>query len=446
VRLTHLLPGFAGGASGRTAAAHRARAQRAGSTLDYPVVAALLRALQAWTHSIEGSSAPTSRVPPADGADALAAYGAPEPAERVQLLVTIALCGVAQRPAFNRAARQALSSAVFAGGPTPLATALALPERARHLIPAYAALNDVDQAAIRAAVDAYDRMMAISCGEAPAQVLTGIRFTALSTALATWLCLRAGSPCTARNVQPHAVDPFFSALLSRCLAVMAADDAPLLPQKHVITEADAPVWAFHLLRTQCCSFHPLFDADIMTPYLGAAYARVPHPNNAEEDDIMPLLCATLRLVALCNWTNATPDAVLAILRAERTVEDILLAELGGAARDTSAVGPRLAFPGLATAVRRVLAPGSADSSTRAMLAGVRALCVTARDACLPYDGNECGVWAVDCSALCEAMRVGSYDAKSSTAAAVRFATLCRDADVARLSVSVGVVELHGLRS
>ena len=423
-----------GGPLGRTAAAHRARAQKARHAVDYTVAAALLVALQAWYRSEAGQQQTGMEANTAVSA-ALADYGARDPAERVQLLVTITLCGIAQRAGFIRGATEALPGALFAGGPSAMAAALALPERVKHLLPAYAALNDFDQGAIRAAVDAHQRLSSVCCGEAPPQVLAGLRLDALQAAVAAWMCLRAGSPSTARSLEPHPVDPYIEELLHRVTASMAAPDAPLVPQKHVVTAADAPAMAFDLLRVQCCGAHPLFDADCIAPFLC----------DGGDPDTAAVLHATLRVATLVS--HVMPHSVMTILRSEQTVEDVLLSELGGGARHASHVGPQLALPGLAAAGRCALHPGSPLSATRAVLAGLRALCAAARDACLPYDGDACGVWTVDCTALHAAMRraaprVSQNSAGGgSTAAAVRFASLCEHALVSRQSVSCGVVEV-----
>jgi hypothetical protein len=397
--------------------------------VDYTVAAALLVALQAWHRSEVGQL-------PADERAALADYGVRDPAERVQLLVTITLCGIAQRAGFIRGATEALPGAMFTGGPSAMAAALALPERLKHLLPAYAALNDFDQGAIRAAVDAYQRIGAVRCGEAPPQVLSGLRLDAMKAAVAAWMCLKAGSPSTARNLEPHPVDPYIEELLGCYTAALTAPDAPLVPHKHLVTASDAPFLAFDLLRAQCCCTHPLFDADVIAPHLS---------DGDSDPDTAAVLHATLRISALVS--HVMPHSVMTILRSEQTVEDVLLSELGGGARHASHVGPHLAFSGLAAAGRCALQPGSPLSATRAVLAGLRALCAAARDACLPYDGDASGVWTIDCTAVHAAMRHAAprisqnNGGGGSTAAAVRFASLCEHVMVSRLSVSCGVVHV-----
>ena len=423
----------AGGAQGRTASAHRARAQKSRHAVDYTVAAALLVALQAWYRSEDGQLQTDERTAVSA---ALAEYGMRDPAERVQLLVTTTLCGIAQRAGFIRGATEALPGALFTGGPSAMTAALALPERVKHLLPAYAALNDFDQGAIRAAVDAHQRISAVCCGEAPPQVLSGLRLDAMQAAVAAWMCLKAGSPSTARNLEPHPVDPYIEELLGRYASAIAAPDAPLVPHKHVVAAAEVPFVAFDLLRAQCCGSHPLFDADVIAPHLS---------DGGSDPDTAAVLHATLRVAALVS--HVMPHSVMTILRSEQTVEDVLLSELGGGPRHASHVGPHLAFSGLAAAGRCALQPGSPLSATRAVLAGLRALCAAALDACLPYDGDASGVWTIDCTALHAAMRhaaprVSQNNAGSgSTASAVRFASLCEHALISRLSVFCGVVEV-----
>lgn len=392
---------FLGGAEGRTAAAHLARARRAVGSLDYPTVGALTAALQAWgAEEQEDGGAGGTCCP-------LRQYGAAQPSARVQLLLATALLGVSRRAGFAAAARRCAQL------PSPLlAAALALPDCSASLLPAYAALQQGGQAAVRAVVEAHERVTSVCEGEAPAESLQGLRVTALLAALAAQLCLRAGAPCTQRSVQPHPTDAVGRACMAHMTGKLLRADAPALLSLSASREVHAA-----LLRAACARAHPLFDLDVVGP-------RRLRTSTIESDNLYDLLtAATMRLAALAGW-SASPEQLMAALAEDeelRNGDRALLRELAGRWGEP----PALHVRGLAPALRRTLQGGCADVA-RDVVAALRALFRAARMDCAPYDGDERGVVTIDAVPLHAALR-----AEPHAGAALR--ELCETLSVQRLS-------------
>jgi hypothetical protein len=472
----------AGGVDGRALAAHRARARRAsasGPRVDFALAGALTCALQTFC----GGAAAVPDAAQRRAAAPLAREAAAREVDQRCLLVTVAALGAAATPRFAAAA------AATALPPAPddgalLAAALALPELAPGLLPAYAALPAYEQAAVRAAVDAAQRVEGVCSGEAPARRLAGVRRAPLACALAARACLRAGAPCGHRDLQPHgaiaahdaaaAAAALAAAFPSRVWPPVPTDgtesdvDARPTPRESTaaaaVAAADAPSLAFALLRAGASRAHPRFELETLSPLSfddgsGAAAAF-----RAREG------LACLRVLALAGWTHAAPGALLARLRSSRAAP--LLDELApwhtGALR---APPPPMALRGLGGAVRAALAPprraaaavalpaghgsaaeaeAEADAAATDVLVAIEALCAAARAAFAaapqPPRGGAAAL-EVDASALGAAMRggggggVAGGGGAARPVRAARLRALCATCRVTRTGDASGTVVL-----
>jgi hypothetical protein len=129
-----------GGPTGRALAAHRARARRAHGEVDYPAAGAALFALQTLCGKGDAGGGAWRRA----GAATLARAACATDAAQRCLLVTIAALAAARMPRFLAAAAAALPASAAGrrpDGPRLLAVALAMPELAPGLLPAYSALQ-----------------------------------------------------------------------------------------------------------------------------------------------------------------------------------------------------------------------------------------------------------------------------------------------------------------
>jgi hypothetical protein len=476
----------AGGVNGRALAAHRARVRRsvaAGPRVDFALAGALTCALQTFC----GGAATLPDASQRRAAAPLAREAAAREADQRCLLVTVAALGAAASPRFAAAAA-ATALPPAADDAALLAAALALPELAPGLLPAYAALPEHEQAAVRAAVDAAQRCEGVCSGEAPAGRLAGVRRAPLACALAARACLRAGAPCGHRDVQPHgAIAAADAAAAAAALAAafpsrppLQADgdddadaDARRPPRESTaaaaVAAADAPSLAFALLRAGASRAHPLFELQTLAPlcFDGGGSARTAAGAASAFRAREGLAC--LRVLALAGWTHAAPATLLERLRQSGgPLLDELAPRPPGALR---APPPPLALRGLGSAVRAALAPprrasaaalalpathaseaateADADAAAAEVLAALQALCSAARAAftAAPHTTPRGGAATleVDASPLGAAMRGGGGAAGGGgaprAARAARLRALCAACRVTRTGDASGTVML-----